>query len=417
MDLVSGNNGSYNISVLLNLGGGNFGTSTTFTTGAQAAYLTSSDFNQDGNPDLAASSPGSNSVMVLLGNGLGGISSPNSFMVGYAPWGITSADLNGDGIPDIATSNTNSNNISILLGNGTGTFSNSSNFSVANSPTSITSADFNSDGKIDLATGNYVSGNVSVLLGTGTGSFSPPINSPVGPNGTIGPNAICSADFNGDGNADLATVNDSLSNTAWVLFGTGTGSFSTAVSYTVHTNPYSIISEDFDGDCIPDLATANGGPISSSNDISVLLGTNTGAFNTPIHFQTGANPFSIISSDFDNDGKLDMANVNLDSMNISVLLNCAPSKCINNIVENQRSVSSFFFPNPSNGNITLEYNMAENGNLEIIDVNGNLLGSYNLSSASNHMEIRNDKLSNGIYLYRVISNGATIKQGKIVILR
>ncbi len=75
---------------------------------------------------------------------------------------------------------------------------------VGSYPNGIISADFNGDGNPDLAISNGTSNNISILLGTGgTGSFGTATNFPV--NGTNP--SLVSADFNGDGNVDIATAN------------------------------------------------------------------------------------------------------------------------------------------------------------------------------------------------------------------
>ncbi len=92
-----------------------------------------------------------------------------------------------------------------MLGNGLGSFGSATNFAVGGTATSITSADFNGDGTADLATTNLSLNDVSVLLGNGLGSFGSATNFAV----SSSPRSIISADFNGDGKADLATANTS----------------------------------------------------------------------------------------------------------------------------------------------------------------------------------------------------------------
>ncbi|HOX38183.1 MAG TPA: FG-GAP-like repeat-containing protein, partial [Candidatus Brocadiia bacterium] len=125
-----------------------------------------SDFNNDGNSDLATANSGSNNVSVLLGDGAGGFGANVNYAVGTGPYSVFSADFNGDGNADLATANrSGSNNVSVLLGDGAGGFGANVNYAVGTGPHSVFSADFNNDGNSDLATANFSSNNVSVLLG------------------------------------------------------------------------------------------------------------------------------------------------------------------------------------------------------------------------------------------------------------
>ncbi|HEX7414893.1 MAG TPA: VCBS repeat-containing protein, partial [Bacteroidia bacterium] len=105
------------------------------------------------------------------------------------------------------------------------------------------------------------------------------------------PYSTISADFNMDGKPDLATAN-SGSNDVTVLLGTGTGSFTPAGSSPFGlggTTPYSIISGDFNKDGKPDLATAN----NASNDVSILLGDGLGGFSASTEFPAGSRVYSV----------------------------------------------------------------------------------------------------------------------------
>ena len=73
------------------------------------------------------------------------------------------------------------------------------------------------------------------------------------------------------------------------------------------------------------------------------------------------------------------------------------------------------YPNPNNGNMSIEYTLKKDACLEITDINGNLVGRYILPATGNKQEIKNDGLINGVYLYRVISD--KIIAGKIVIMK
>jgi len=87
---------------------------------------------------------------------------------------------------------------------------------------------------------------------------------------------------------------------------------------------------------------------------------------------------------------------------------------ITSVTENQ---TINLYPNPNNGSMTLAYNINKDAVLEITDISGKLVDKYDLSAAFKIIEIKNDKLQNGVYLYSVISNGNMLKAGKIVIMK
>lgn len=343
VDLAIANDSIHLVSVLLGSGSGIFGPASSYTVDPGAISVTSGDFNGDGNADLATANCGyyptwAHSASVMLGTGTGSFGAFSSFPVDSVPYCIICADFNKDGNLDLATANAGSDNISILLGTGTGSFGGTTNYSVAlNSyPVSIVTADFNGDGSLDLATANWLSNDVSVLLGSGTGTFSGAATFTA----DSMPRSITSADFNGDSKADLAVAN-SVGKNISILLGTGNGSFSSAVNYTVGissmTHPNSIISSNFDGDGKLDLATAN---LYNPGILSVLLGTGTGTFGTVSSFTVGCGSSAVCSGDFDGNGMPDLASANYCSYNASVILNCTPTPtCIASVTDSLFNIS------------------------------------------------------------------------------
>ncbi|MES2139724.1 MAG: T9SS type A sorting domain-containing protein [Bacteroidota bacterium] len=314
VDLASVNSNDNNLSVLLGDGIGGFGAATNFVVGNTPYSITSGDFNTDGKADLAVVNSISNDVSILLGDGLGSFSTATTFAVGSSPYSIISSDFNGDSKADLAIANNGSNNISILLGDGTGGFGAATDFTIVGSPFSVISADFNGDGKADLATANYFSNNVSILLGNGLGSFGSATNFTVSSH----PYAVIGADFNGDGKVDLATANNNPSfNNVTILIGNGLGSFVASNFVSGGTQPSSVVSADFNNDTKADLAVVN----QTSFNISIFLGDGGGSFSPATNFAEGSYPFSVISGDFNSDGKVDLAVANPSDNSLSILLN------------------------------------------------------------------------------------------------
>ena len=181
LDVVTGNYGSDNISVLLGNGDATFGSPSNFAVGGkQPSGIAATDFNGDKKLDIVVTNQKSDNISVMFGKGDGSFSSPSKFPVGEHPLNPAIGDLNNDGKPDIITANSDSDTISVLLGKGKGNFETAIDFSTdngrendilvetdeGNSPQEVVVEDFNGDGKLDIAVTNFYSSNVSILLNT-----------------------------------------------------------------------------------------------------------------------------------------------------------------------------------------------------------------------------------------------------------
>ena len=97
-----------------------------------------------------------------------------------------------------------------------------------------------------------------------------------------------------------------------------TSSFARSLVGPLGSGSYFATAGDFNRDGIPDLAVVN----SNSNNVSVLLGNGDGTFQPQVLYAVGATPSAIAAGDFNGDGLLDLAVVNsgANSDNVSVLL-------------------------------------------------------------------------------------------------
>src|SRR5262249_24762164 len=132
------------------------------------------------------------------------------YWVGDRPWHIEASDLNGDGFVDLIVSDSynrkyDENTLFIMLNNGDGTFRRGSAYQVGLSGFDAAIADLNRDGKSDLVIASAADGAIAVLLGNGDGTFAAPVFYSTAMLGTS-PNWVAIADFNGDGNPDVAVV-------------------------------------------------------------------------------------------------------------------------------------------------------------------------------------------------------------------
>jgi hypothetical protein len=177
-------------------------------------------------------------------------------------------------------------------------------------PQDVATADFNGDGQLDLAvaTGNN---SVSILLGNGTGAFPAHVEYPVPGH----PAAIVTGDFNGDGKADLATADQYLSEIT-VLLGNGDGTFQAHQEYATGTEAVALATADVNGDGTLDIIVAD----LKENKVSVLLGNGDGTFQANVDYATGSAPSAVAIGDFNGDGKLDLIVPNNDDNTVSILL-------------------------------------------------------------------------------------------------
>ena len=159
--------------------------------------------------------------------------------------------------------------------------------------------DFDKNSTLDIA-----SSLGSLLLGNSNGSFNPGSNFVVGQN----PNGIKTGNFNGDIYPDLAIAKERNSTTeVLILLGSATGRFSSAKSLTLNNAPGSIASSDFNNDGLLDLAVGTIGSNQRSNDnVSIFLGNGDGTFKGAINLSTNLGPTTIIPVHINRDGVTDL---------------------------------------------------------------------------------------------------------------
>ncbi len=265
------------------------------------------DLNNDGKLDLVTANELSGDVSILLNNGDGRLKTPAAYKVGKLPNSVAIEDLNGDTYPDIITTNYGSNDISVLLGKGDGTFQNQQIYAVGPNPKDLVVGDFNRDGKSDIAVTNFnsSSNHISILIGNGDGTFQPQRIHII--DGEM-PSSIVKGDFNEDGFMDLAVLNYSLysgGNDVYVsyitlLLGKGDGTFSNKVVYSLNWIWINaLLSKDLNKDGKLDLIIVT----DSTEGTIILLGDGNGEFLRKSVIES----IDLVSlGDLNNDGEIDL---------------------------------------------------------------------------------------------------------------
>jgi len=187
-------------------------------------------------------------------------------------------------------------------------------------------SDFDGDGNLDVISEESADQQgrriISVLKGTGSG-FSTAVNSRVATLLSPQVGGLTVADFNGDGNLDVAAIpqgniaGDGLpaasKQQVSFLLGDGTGNFGSEKSISLGIKVTDVVAADFNGDGLTDLAVGgNANSYDFDTKISILLSSGTGGFREPnvVPIQTGSFPFKLFAADFNNDGKIDLGTSN-----------------------------------------------------------------------------------------------------------
>jgi len=300
-----------NVVILLGNGDGAFREGSSYTAGTGAVSIVAADFNHDGNLDLAVANSLSNYISILLGNGDGTFrAGPQNPAVPQAVNFVTVSDFNRDGAPDlVAFSYAYPHNLSIIFGNGDGTFQNAVVTDTSFDIQSLGVGDFNHDGKLDVVTaGNFT---INVLLGNGDGTFQYGASYPSGES----PASIAVADFNGDHKLDLAIA--SVAEIS-VLLGNGDGTFQTAVNYPTNF-PLTVTAAVLTGSRKLDLVVANS---IFPSGVSVLAGNGDGSFQPGVFYPSNMlTTENAAVGDFNGDRQADIVYANYEYESVTVLLN------------------------------------------------------------------------------------------------
>jgi hypothetical protein len=271
-DLVvveNGGTGDGSLALFLGDGKGGFKLSGTYPLGAISVSVAVADFNGDGNLDVAVTNQ-RGTVMTFFGDGHGKLRNRMSYKVTGAPVGIAAGDLNGDHHPDLAVTQFHNGSVAVLMNDGTGKFLKPVTYNAGGGEVvDVKIADLRNNGDQDLVIADASLGMV-VLLNEGDGTFGKAsIYTPTFENWQP-PEACTVADFNLDGNLDVACA--TVRNNAYFFYGKGNGRFSSGIEIkeTInHNGGFSIAAGDFNNDNAPDLAI----PIEENGKVAIMLNT------------------------------------------------------------------------------------------------------------------------------------------------
>jgi hypothetical protein len=332
-DLVTTGNGS-GIVVLLNNGDGTFRSGPVVPLAHPGTSVVIGAFTGDGNQDIAVGTTngsGHGTVNVFLGHGDGTFAAPLVFDLGFDTFALhlVAGNFNGDGQLDLAVmydqfvSGVEHSFVQMLLGNGDGTFHSSQTVQIPDDASSIAAGHFHDPNVLDLVTTSSF-GSVSILLGNGDGTFQAPVIRNLGED----VRGAAVGDFHGNGNADVVVTalgHLGAPSKVIVLPGNGDGTFGSPQVFQFHFPVPELggpVVGDFFGDGKLSVAVVTG-----LGDASVLRGNGNGTFQAPVNYLVGSHGTTVsplLAADFNGDGKPDLATLNTESRDVSVLLNTSP---------------------------------------------------------------------------------------------
>ncbi len=168
LDLVISTYTSEEVSIMAGDGQGNFNNIVSYPLGGNGSNVVIGDFNGDNHPDLAVGVYNifpDNHIATFLGDGTGNFTAGGSVSV-FDPQGMVATDFDGDGNLDLAATLYNVPGIVVALGDGSGDFGVPQQIRLPEHPLpfGLATGDFNNDGTPDLAIANYGNSHATILL-------------------------------------------------------------------------------------------------------------------------------------------------------------------------------------------------------------------------------------------------------------
>ncbi len=307
------------MTVYYNQGAAGFAVGEIFTdfggSGFGEPHVACGDVDGDGDIDIVAASgsqgwgPEPTWVRIRLNQGDGTFTDGGAYELGTdKPQQPVCIDFDNDGDLDIGVPlagfyGDDATGVTILLNNGSGQYTLTQPIDVGLNPFALAPADYDEDGNLDLAVA-CEEPEIWLLLGDGAGAFSAQAPLPLNANYLTG---LTGGDFNEDGHHDLAVMLRpalGADHEVRVLLGTGNGTFAAEVVLTVPRFTGWLTSGDLNDDGHMDLVVVTEGL--DDHLTIVFLGAGDGSLPDRREYPSGVNPGYATLVDLNGDGGSDI---------------------------------------------------------------------------------------------------------------
>ena len=289
-----------------------------FSPGTYPTPSAVADLDGDGRPDLLVANHFT--IGIYRNDGTGSVAGLFSLVTNLPaaeiPNEIQLSDIDGDGKLDIFVVNYSENAVAVYRNISTAgqiQFAPRMNFPVNDAPIHGAVADLDGDGRPDLLTTSYSQGSISVLRNTSDTngiSFAPRVDFPTMP----GPHNVAVKDLDGDGKPDVVVIHHTPSSPAVVVLRnvSETGiinSNSLQITARLAANGTYVAFGDLDSDGRPDIVTcsAYSQSVTIFQNLSATGNLGTNAFGPPVTLAAAGRAKSLVVTDLDGDGRLDLA--------------------------------------------------------------------------------------------------------------
>ncbi|HYD49690.1 MAG TPA: VCBS repeat-containing protein [Terriglobales bacterium] len=246
-------------------------------------FVAIGDIDNDGINDAAISSPNADQIISALSAGDGTFAALITFPVGRRLGDLVLLPANTDNNLDVASTDSTVSNLGggvfVSAGSGDGRFGIPTFVEATTRAARIVTADFDNDGDIDIATANGRRVNfqtrdqdISVILNRGQNrGFAPGVGYAIG--AQTQPEDIAVADFDSDGDTDIVVLDTDPRNTDEVVLtlNNGLAQFLTVTNFVTGLGGAAMVVDDFNLDGIPDIAVVNDDTSRRLYSLSVLL--------------------------------------------------------------------------------------------------------------------------------------------------